>query len=51
MEEFLVVLRARRLALAALLVYGLPYSLTELLTNLPNQACDRAHGTAHEAAT
>ena len=26
------------------------HSLTELLTNLPGQACDRAHGTSQEAA-
>jgi hypothetical protein len=50
MEGFLMVLPARRLALAALLVYGLPYLLTEFLSDLPEQACDRAHRASHEAA-
>src|ERR1700759_5410262 len=50
MEGFLMVLPARRLALAALLVYGLPYLLTEFLSHLPEQACDRAQRASHEAA-
>ena len=44
MEGFLMVPPARRLALAALLVYGLPYLLTEFLSHLPEQPVTAPNG-------